>query len=189
MNTELDRWFAAEILVHEAALTRYLRRIWHNAAEISDFRQEVYIRVYEAAAKSLPTSPKSFLFTAARNLIADRIRRERVVSIDYTQDLESLNVLVDEISPEHRMSARQDLRKLAAAFDELSDDCRATVWLRRVDGLSQKEVAKRLGLLESTVSSHLCRGLRSLMKAALGEEAADGADKVARDSEHGTGRG
>ena len=81
MSDELDRWFLAEILCHEAALTRYLRRVWRNQAEVSDFRQEIYIRIYESAAKALPTAPKSFLFTTARNLIADRVRRERVVSV------------------------------------------------------------------------------------------------------------
>jgi RNA polymerase sigma-70 factor (ECF subfamily) len=189
VNTELDRWFAMEILAHEAALTRYLRRIWRNAAEIPDFRQEVYIRVYESAAKGLPTAPKSFLFTTARNLVADRIRRERVVSIDYSQDLDALNVLVDEISPEQRVNARQELKRLAEAFDELSDECREAVWLRRVEGLSQKEAAQRLGVFESTLSSRLCRGLSALMKAVLGGDAAHEAQGTAKDSGHETEHG
>ncbi len=189
VNTELDRWFAAEILAHERALTRYLSRIWRHGAEVSDFRQEVYIRVYESAAKALPSSPKSFLFATARNLVADRIRRERVVSIDYTQDLDTLNVLVDEISPEQRVTARQDLRRLADAFDQLSDDCRAVVWLRRVEGLSQKEAATCLGISESTLSSRLCRGLGTLMKAVLSNEAMNDAQGGAKDSGHETEHG
>src|SRR5262245_59960841 len=128
---DLDAWFAAEILPHEAALERYLVRVWSNRAEVQDLRQEIYIRVYESAATSRPSSPKAFLFAIARNLIADRVRRERIVSIDYTQDLDSLNVLIDDISPEHRTSTRQELRRLAEALDHLSDTCRAVVWLRR----------------------------------------------------------
>ncbi|MEJ1962747.1 MAG: RNA polymerase sigma factor [Gammaproteobacteria bacterium] len=167
MTSALDLWFATEILIHEAALTRYLRRVWFKQAEIPDFRQEIYIRVYESAAKALPASPKAFLFATARNLIADHVRRERVVSIDYTQDLDSLNVLVEEISPEQRLSARQELKRLSAALDQLPDDCRSVIWLRRVEGLSQKEAAHRLGMPEGTLESHLCRGLRLLMKAVF----------------------
>jgi len=64
--SELDRWFAAEILPHEAALTRYLRRVWRNTADTADLRQDVYVRVYESAAHSRPQQPKSFLFAIAR---------------------------------------------------------------------------------------------------------------------------
>jgi len=188
MNSALDHWFATEILPHEAALTRYLRRVWSNQAEVPDFRQEIYIRVYESAVTTRPTAPKAFLFTTARNLIADKVRRERVVSIDYTQDLDSLNVLVDELSPEQRLSARQELRRLSVAFDELSDNCRDVIWLRRVEGISQREAAERLGMPEGTVESHLCRGLRTLMKAVFGYEKTEsqGRDRGSdRESEHG----
>jgi DNA-directed RNA polymerase specialized sigma24 family protein len=75
---------------------RYLRRVSPRSADVADLRQEVYVRVYEGAAKSLPQHPQRFLFVTARNLLIDRQRRERVVSIDYTQDLESLHVTIDE---------------------------------------------------------------------------------------------
>lgn len=189
MSSELDRWFATEILPHEAALTRYLRRVWRDQAEVPDFRQEIYIRVYESAVKELPTTPKAFLFATARNLLADRVRRERIVSIDYTQDLDALNVLVDDISPERRLSARQELRRLSAALDQLSDDCRAVIWLRRVEGLSQKEAAERLGMPEGTLESHICRGLSVLMKTVYDgrteNDTQDSARGLDNENEHG----
>jgi RNA polymerase sigma-70 factor (ECF subfamily) len=168
MNSLLDHWFATEILPHEASLVGFLNRAWRNGSEVSDLRQEIYVRVYESAAKTRPTAPKAFLFATARNLMADKIRRERIISIDYTQDLDSLNVLVDEISPEQRLSARQELRRLSDAFDQLSDNCRAVIWLRRVEGLTQREAAERLGMREGTLESHLCRGLRALAEAVFG---------------------
>jgi len=189
MNTELDCWFATEILAHERALTRYLQRIWPNRAEVPDLRQEIYVRIYESAEKARPALPKSFLFQSARNLITDKLRRERIVSIDYTRDWDSLNVLVDEISPERRLSARQELRRLSAALDQLSDDCRNVIWLRRVEGLSQREAAERLGIPEGTLESHLCRGVRALMNIVLRNGTSGDAHASARDphqeSEHG----
>src|SRR5690606_22182416 len=59
MPSSLDNWFATEILVHEEALLRYLRRCWPHRSEIHDLRQEVYVRVYEAAGKALPTQPRA----------------------------------------------------------------------------------------------------------------------------------
>jgi RNA polymerase sigma-70 factor (ECF subfamily) len=168
MKPSLDEWFAAQILPHEAALMRYLRRVWSRAADIPDLRQETYARVYESARKALPRSPKSFLFATARHLMVDWLRRDRVVSIDYTQDIDSLDVLVDELSPERNLSAREDLRRLAEAFVTLSEMARAVIWLRRVEGLSQREAAERLGIHEGALESYMCRGLQAMADAILG---------------------
>jgi RNA polymerase sigma-70 factor (ECF subfamily) len=172
----LDRWFAAEVLPHEAALMRYLARIWPNRAERADLRQDIYVRIYESARRSLPAAPKAFLFATARNLLADRVRRNRIVSIDTTQDLDVLNVLVDELSPEQRVNAYQELRCLAVSFDQLSDKCRDVIWLRRVEGLSQRETAQRLGMQEGAVESQLIRGVRFLARAIF-ERGAAGAEQ------------
>ena len=124
MNESLDAWFASEILVHEQALSYFLRRCWPHRDELHDLRQEVYVRVYEAAGKALPTTPKAFLFATARHLMADRVRRSRVVSIEAVGDFESLNVLIEEVTPERWSSGRQTLKRLAEAFDRLPDRCR-----------------------------------------------------------------
>ena len=81
MSTELDDWFVREVLVHERALMLFLQRCWTRRDELHDLRQEVYARVYEAAGRSRPTAPKAFLFTTARHLMTDRLRRGRGVSI------------------------------------------------------------------------------------------------------------
>jgi RNA polymerase sigma factor (sigma-70 family) len=162
MGEPLESWFKREILSHEEILMRFLTRVWPHRDELADIRQEAYARVYEAASKARPSSPKAFLFTTARHLMADRVRRERIVSIRAGGDTEFLNVLVDEISPEQRASANEELVRLARAFDRLSAKCREVVWLRRVKELTQKEVAERLGLSEKTVEKHLRRGARLL---------------------------
>lgn len=162
MEEPLEIWFKREILSQEEMLMRFLARVWPHRDELSDIRQEAYARVYEAALKARPQVPKAFLFATARHLMADRVRRERIVSIRAGGDTDFLNVLVDEISPERRASAGEELTRLARAFDRLSSKCREVVWLRRVKELSQKEVADHLGLSEKTVEKHLRTGARLL---------------------------
>jgi RNA polymerase sigma-70 factor (ECF subfamily) len=162
MEEPLDSWFKREVLSQEELLMRFLARVWPRRDEHSDIRQEAYARIYEAARKSRPLAPKAFLFTTARHLMADRVRRERIVSIQAAGEGEYLNALADEISPEQRVVANQELVRLARAFDRLSEKCREVVWLRRVKELSQKEVAERLGLAETTVEKHLRTGARLL---------------------------
>jgi RNA polymerase sigma factor (sigma-70 family) len=197
MGEQLEAWFKREILSHEDMLMRFLARVWPHRDELSDIRQEAYARVYEAALKSRPQAPKAFLFTTARHLMADRIRRERIVSIRAGGDTDYLDVLVDEISPERRVSAGEELSRLAHAFDRLSSRCREVVWLRRVKELSQREVAVHLSLSEKTVEKHLRVGARLLAQYTRSNilmprpslTDTDGRDNDEEEDEHSTHTG
>src|SRR5688500_7639158 len=126
-DRSLDDWFETHVLPHEGILMRYLKRARVNTADLVDLRQDIYVRIYESGTKSLPGAPKAFLMSTARHLVVDRVRHERVVSIDYrpspgqdlrsgpVQDFDASNVLVDEQSPELRLGARQELRRLSDA--------------------------------------------------------------------------
>jgi RNA polymerase sigma-70 factor (ECF subfamily) len=170
MQTELDRWFVHEILVHEEALMRFLQRHWPHHEELHDLRQELYARLYKGGAKARPAQPKAFLFASARHLMTDRLRRGKVVSIELMGDFEPSHVLVDDVSPERWYGGRQALRRLADALDRLPDRCREVVWLRRVEELSQKDVASRLGISEKTVEKHIAEGMRLLADALFTSE-------------------
>jgi RNA polymerase sigma factor (sigma-70 family) len=189
VDETLETWFIREILAHEEALVRYLSRHWPKQDEILDLRQEIYIRVYETAGVTRPLTPRAFLFTTARNLLVDRIRRKRIVSIDAVGDLESLNVLVDEISPEHRLHARQELRRLTQAFDDLPPKCREAVWMRRVDELSHKEIAARMGITEKVVEKHITLGMRRLVDAMFGGKQGSAKEGAAKDLAKENGHG
>jgi RNA polymerase sigma-70 factor (ECF subfamily) len=164
MQDSLDAWFKREILTHEDVLMRFLTRVWPRRDEREDIRYDAYARVYEAAIKSRPLAPKSFLFATVRNLMADRIRRERIVSISAGGENEYLNVLVDEISPEQRASATQELVRVARAFDRLTPKCREVIWLRRVLELSQKQAAAKLGVTEKAIEKRLAVAVRLIVQ-------------------------
>lgn len=164
----LDHWFTTQVLPHEAALTRYLDRIRPRHVDVHDLVQETYARVYERAKHARPIATRPFLFTVGRHLVLDHMRRDRVVSFEATQDAQLLGVLVDEVDPERELLAQDELACLIRALDSLPDATRAVIWLRRVEGLSQRDTAARLQMPEGTVESHLCRGVRALARALFG---------------------
>jgi RNA polymerase sigma-70 factor (ECF subfamily) len=176
MDDLVADWFTREILPHEAALVRFLRRVWPIADDIHDLRQEVYTHILEAAATSRPHSPKSFLFATTRHLLSDRARRSRIVSIDLMGDLDTLNVLVDEISPERQMGARQQLAQLSDAFNALSDKAREVIWMRKVEDLPQKVIARRLQMTRGAVEKQTSRGMRALADSLFGREVREARD-------------
>lgn len=168
MHASLEDWFRREILIHEAALVRFLSRNWFNQNDVQDIRHDIYVRVLEGAERQLPHSPRAFLFGVARHLLIDRVRRERIVAIDLLEDVDSLNVLVDEVSPERRATGREQVQRLSKLFDRLPPRCREVVWMKRVEGLSQKQIAAALGIAEATVERHLVRGMALLANALYG---------------------
>ena len=164
----LDDWFMREVISLEPMLTRFLQRNWRNDAEISDLRQEAYARVYEAAKRERPQLVKPFLFQIARNLMIDRLRRQSVVSLESMVDVDWLNVSDDRPSAETYVAARQELRLLQAALDKLPPRCRQVVLMRKVEGFSQREVAKELGITIETVENQVAKGMRLLAQAIGG---------------------
>jgi RNA polymerase sigma-70 factor (ECF subfamily) len=166
--TELDRWFMDEILTHEAALTRFLKRNCADPAEVADLRQETYARAYDAARKALPVYAKSHLFGIARNLMIDKLRRSKVIAIDAVADLEALHVASEDPGPDRQFQGRQDLARLSAALDQLPPRCREVVVLRKIERLSQREIATRMGISENTVEHQVVKGTRLLADIIFG---------------------
>ena len=167
----LDDWFAREILPLEAALMLYLHRNWRNEADIADLRQDVYVRVYEAALKQIPVPAKPFVFAVARNLLIDKLRRAHVVPIEGVADIDAFGLATDVPGPEHSLIARDELRRLQTALDKLPPRCREAVVLGRIQGLPRGEIASRMGIGEDTVTEHLTKGMRALANMLYGAPA------------------
>src|SRR6185312_6616263 len=184
MTEPLDNWFVREIRPHEAALLPDHDRVWPDASEIQDIRHDAYVRILEGAGRLRPTAPKALLFSIARNLMIDRARRSRIVPIDLLGDLDSLNVLVDEVTPERRASIREQLIKVTEAVNRLPEKCREVLWLRRIENLSQKEIAAKLGVAEGTIEKHMTHAahlLADLLSAIDDHPAASRADLSAHE--------
>jgi RNA polymerase sigma-70 factor (ECF subfamily) len=96
------------------------------------------------------------------------MRRQRLVSFEAGWDLEELDVLVDERSPERCAGAEEELRALAMALSRLPPRCKQVVWMRRVEEQSQREVAARLGIGEAMVEKHVAKAMRKLADALFG---------------------
>jgi RNA polymerase sigma factor (sigma-70 family) len=182
VDAGLNQWFTANVLVHERSLMRFLGRVWPNTSEIDDLRSETYVRVYEAAMKALPPSPRGLLFSTARHLMVDRVRRGRVVSIEFQEDLDALNVLIEERSPDRVLSARQDLWHLGRAFEQLPRKCRDIMWMLKIEELTQKEIAARLNLTVRAVEKRVAEGILFLQDAYL-RQARSKEVPLARDSQ------
>ena len=160
--SDLKGWFLREVLPLEAALMQFLRRSGRSKSEIDDLCQDVYVRIFEAAQKQLPQPVRPFVFTVARNLLIDRIRKDQIVPIETVADLESLAVGADQPGPDRTVMAREELRRLQAALDRMPQRCREAVVMKKIEGLSMREIAARMGISFKTVDRHLADGAQYL---------------------------
>lgn len=163
-----EEWFVREVLPLEAALMQFLQHNWRNKSDIPDLRQEIYVQVYDAALKQIPDRAKAFVFKTARNLLINRVRQLQIIPIEAVVDVTALDTATDAPGPEQTALVRDELRRLQMALDHLPPRCREAVVLGRVQGLSGREVAARMGISEQAVSVYLINGIRALVNEVYG---------------------
>jgi RNA polymerase sigma-70 factor (ECF subfamily) len=72
------------------------------------------------------------------------------------------------LDAERHLSAREELRRAQAGLDLLPPRCREVVRLRKIEGLSTRETAERLGVGINTVEKQLTLGIRAMTDFMLG---------------------
>jgi RNA polymerase sigma-70 factor (ECF subfamily) len=172
MAEEVALWFMGEVLPLEPLLMHFLRRNWRNQSEIADLRQEVYVRVWIAAHKALPAHAKRFVLITARNLVINKLRDAQVVPIELIADVDALGATTDLPDADRALIARDELRRLQDAIDQLHPRCREAIMLAHVEGLAGHEIAQRMSISRAAVSIHLARGLQLLTDIMYGEHVA-----------------
>jgi RNA polymerase sigma-70 factor (ECF subfamily) len=161
---ERTEWLARNVLPHEALVRARLHRLYIADLDVDDVIQEMYARILCAPSLETVRFPRQYAIQTARGIVIDYLRRSRVVAIDACENLEQLEVELPESSTEERLGFRGEIQEVAGALAQLPPTCRETLILRRVEGLSQRETAQRLGVTEKVVENQLARGVALLIK-------------------------
>jgi RNA polymerase sigma factor (sigma-70 family) len=164
----VSAWFLCEILPLEAILMTYLRHNWRNASDISDLRQEIYARVFEAARERIPDNPKRFLLTSARNLLIDLVRREQVVPMETFADLDALGIASGAPDTDRVIIEQEELQRVEAALAQLPPRTREAIELAYFEGLSRTEIARRMGITHQVASRFVAKGALILGRILYG---------------------
>lgn len=144
---------------HRSSLLRYVSRFIHQPQDIEDIVHETFLRTYAAGLSIQIQAPRAFLFKTAKNLALKHLDRSSVKLTDYVGDLEALEVSMDGPSTEARVESQERFIAFCRAVRTLPLQCRRAFILRKVYGLSHKEVAEQLDISVSTVEKHLALGI------------------------------
>lgn len=163
--------YLLEALESEGVLRAYLFRFVRNAADVDELLQETYARLLTAnPSDGQVRSVRALALTIARNVALDWIRHRDVVPMELVSDLAGLDVLDERAQVDEIVNTHQELKLMAAVVADLPKRIRQAFTLRRVYGLSQKEIAERMKISEKTVEQLLVRAVRRCADALYARE-------------------
>jgi RNA polymerase sigma-70 factor (ECF subfamily) len=160
-ESERAKWFVDEVMPHEPILRAYLRKKFPQlATEVDDVVQESFLKTFRAKAEGKLHSARGFLFTAAHNLALDIFRRRQRIAPVERRLADTQTLTIENPTPAEFSIHAQELELLMEAIESLPDRCRQVLKLRKIYGLSHREIAAELGISERTVNVQVGIGLR-----------------------------
>jgi RNA polymerase sigma factor (sigma-70 family) len=157
-SSNQSEWFLLQVHAHNDNLKAYLRTSFPTVRDVDDIVQESYLRIWRRQSVQPVRAAKAFLFTIARRLSIDWLRREKSSVVTSVENLEAVAVVEVGKSTAEVVADAEITALLVAAIDALPARCREVVILRKFKLLSACETAHQLGLKEATVEMHLYRG-------------------------------
>jgi len=100
------------------------------------------------------------------------------VRIETVAEVDAFPGYTEELSPERIITARNELDRVRRLIRALPGRCRQVIELRKVHGLSQREIGRRLNISESVVENEGVKGMRILLKALQGDGMDDTRERV-----------
>jgi RNA polymerase sigma-70 factor (ECF subfamily) len=154
---------------YQNRLYRFLLRLVHDRSEAEDLFQQTWIHVAEKIPRFDPNRNfDAWLFTVARNLAIDYLRRIRPSSLDQpVSDDESQGTALDRLVAKEpaaldRVLENERASRLGTALDELPLVYREVMTLRFEEEMKIEEIAQVLSVPLSTVKSRLRRSLEQM---------------------------
>lgn len=163
-----DRAAFAVVFDHFAPRVKsFMMRKGATAELAEDLVQDAMITVWTKASlySAERGSASTWIFTIARNLRIDRLRRE---SSAHFTDLENFDAPSDEVPGDEALNRTQEDSHVARALAQIPPEQRELLILSYVDDVPQSMIAERLNLPLGTVKSRMrlaYRRMRKLLEA------------------------
>ena len=143
---------------YEELIGTWTRRL-RNRQQAQDLAHDTFVRVLESDSDAVE-QPRAYLHQTARNIAVDGFRREE------RRDAKELAAVppssFETGDPEQYMRAVQLAEAVEKALLELPLNCRKVFVWQKIEGLTQAEIAERLGLSKNMVEKYMIRTLRHL---------------------------
>lgn len=168
---------------YQFRLVRYLIYLLGRRDSVDDLVQETWLHVLERGRSYNGNSRfEPWLFTIARNLTVDHLRKRRIFSLDSgnqdssdrpEQERVPPSLVSSAPSPFELAARTEEAHRIAHTLDTLEPIYREALVLRFQEELSLQEISAVIGVPLTTVSSRIYRGLATLRAQMEKDEHAD----------------
>jgi RNA polymerase sigma-70 factor (ECF subfamily) len=143
-----------------AAFNRLISRL-AKRRDVDDILQEAFTRSYEIGGPSALRSYRAFLLRTGAHSVGGGASRASGRLIAPIEDLPLADVYrqLSAESPDAHREANQRFMSFCRAVGGLPEHARRALVLKKVYGLSQPEIAERLGMTPAEVERHIANGL------------------------------
>jgi RNA polymerase sigma-70 factor (ECF subfamily) len=132
-----------------------------NETEARDVVQEIFVLLWAKREElDLKTNLPGYLYTAVRNNIFNMLKHKKIISA-YATVFSSINEQ-SEVITDHLVRSKQFAAIIDAEIAALPPRMRKVFELRRIEHLSNREVALMLNITESTAADQVKKALRIL---------------------------
>lgn len=176
-SPEIIRWVSCFIVPQEPLVRASLRRAGVSNEDADDLIQEAYCQFAAMRSTEHVARPGAYFMQTVKNIHRDELRRSKLIRFEDITENASLFV-EDRIGVEAMVAAREQLRLVDRLLAALPERCRSIFTLKRVEGLSQREIAKRLGVTENVVENDVQKALRVIQRALQNEHLAEDQGQV-----------
>lgn len=160
---QTDNVLAGRSVSLRNALARYFQRRVHDASEVEDLIQEVFLRIVRRGASGELEQLEGYVFKTAASVLTDRERRRKVRQAGRHVPFEPEIHAGETPGPERTLIGVETLEAIGVALLELPERTRRVFILRRMEGLSIPEIARRLGVSASAVEKHMLKAVRHIL--------------------------
>lgn len=136
-------------------LKRFFRGYRLNPADVDDLTQDVFVRLMGSDDRTVLRTPEAFVFTLARNLVRDRVRRLHTKAGARSVSLEDVDLSCDRPTPDQCLDLSQRLAQVERVLGSLNPRTREAFTLHRVHGESYSAIAAHMAISVSMVEKHL----------------------------------
>jgi RNA polymerase sigma factor (sigma-70 family) len=151
-------------LKHAKNLQGLLSRKVRDPQLAADLVQDSFVRLAEQQRAEPIDNAQAYLYRTAHNLMVDHLRQQQRRKTDLVPH-EALEGIVEDCPGVDEHAAReQHLRRLQAILGELPERTRQVFRLNRLEGMTHAEVARHLGISDSSVQKHLAKALAYVMQ-------------------------
>ena len=142
-----------------ADLLRFLTGKVQCSSAAADLLQELYLRIVTLARPEAVRDPRSFLYTSAKNLAIDYLRKKER-ALPRSQPLEeALLIPTAEPDAEATIDAKKRLAAVLKAIEELPARQRAAFVLFKFEHKTYEEIAALLRISVRTVEHHISKAM------------------------------